>query len=691
MRFYLYLLLSSLLLVGCTPVEHIIKRGDNALAIGEYAEAAGLYKNAYQRLLPKDKERRAQLSLQMGKCYLRYGNTARALGALKNAERYGTTDSTLWLLLGDIAKTNGDYKAAQSYYNTYQQLFPNDSIAAKKLTTTEDAANNYNTASAYTVKVSNIFNSGRTDYCPALFGKDASILYFTTTRRQVKGADLSGVTALKPGDIYFSKKDEKGKWKLPEPLEGGVNTNFDEGACAFNPSGTKMYLTVCREDPQYPRLAEIWESTRSDAAWSKPTQLKLTSDTLSSYAHPAISPNEDFIYFASDMPGGYGGLDIWRASFNSHGTGPVENLGPSINTAGNECFPAFRPNGELYFASDGQSPNFGGLDLYRATEDSIHHSWNVIHLPAPMNSPGNDFGITFEGARNRGFFSSSRATGGRGWDKIYEFSYPDYLLSVKGWVYEQDAYELPAAVVYMIGDDGTNKKLSVLSNGSFEAPVKANTKYLFLATCNGYLNIANTLVPDSSTTEHQYVLQFPLPNMNIPVLVRNVFYQFDKAAITDSSKVALDRLAALLKDNPHITIELSSNCDYRGTDAYNDRLSQQRAENVVHYLISQGIPTARLTPKGYGKKNPKIVSKKLAETYTFLKEGDTLTTAYIMKLPPKEQEICNALNRRTEFRVLRTTYGLFDEKGNFNPSLLKPQEKREEEQTSDSEPAGVLY
>ena len=452
-----------------------------------------------------------------------------------------------------------------------------------------------------------------------------------------------------------------------------------------------MYLTVCREDPQYPRLAEIWESTRSDAAWSKPTQLKLTSDTLSSYAHPAISPNEDFIYFASDMPGGYGGLDIWRASFNSHGTGPVENLGPSINTAGNECFPAFRPNGELYFASDGQSPNFGGLDLYRATEDSIHHSWNVIHLPAPMNSPGNDFGITFEGARNRGFFSSSRATGGRGWDKIYEFSYPDYLLSVKGWVYEQDGYELPAAVVYMIGDDGTNKKLSVLSNGSFEAPVKANTKYLFLATCNGYLNIANTLVPDSSTTEHQYVLQFPLPNMNIPVLVRNVFYQFDKAAITDSSKVALDRLATLLKDNPHITIELSSNCDYRGTDTYNDRLSQQRAENVVHYLISQGIPAARLTPKGYGKKNPKIVSKKLAETYTFLKEGDTLTTAYIMKLPPKEQEICNALNRRTEFRVLRTTYGLFDEKGNFNPSLLKPQEKREEEQTSDSEPVGVLY
>ena len=186
MRFYLYLLLSSLLLVGCTPVEHIIKRGDNALAIGEYAEAAGLYKNAYQRLLPKDKERRAQLSLQMGKCYLRYGNTARALGALKNAERYGTSDSTLWLLLGDIAKTNGDYKAAQSYYNTYQQLFPNDSIATKKLTTTEDAANNYNTASAYTVKISNIFNSGRTDYCPALFGKDASILYFTTTRRQLK-------------------------------------------------------------------------------------------------------------------------------------------------------------------------------------------------------------------------------------------------------------------------------------------------------------------------------------------------------------------------------------------------------------------------------------------------------------------------------------------------------------------------
>ena len=391
----------------------------------------------------------------------------------------------------------------------------------------------------------------------------------------------------------------------------------------------------------------------------------------------AVSPDGRWLYFVSDMPGGEGGLDLWRAVVDGHGVGPVENLGPDVNTAGNEMFPAFRPTGELYFSSDGRG-GMGGLDLYRATEDTVTHRWTVVHLPAPMNSNGDDFGITFEGLHNRGFFSSNRSTGGRGWDKIYSFSYPEVLQTVKGWVYEQDGYELPEALVYMVGSDGTNLKLSVRSDGSFEQPVAPGVDYLMLATCRGYLNVRNSLHVDTLEEEKQYVLQFPLPSISVPVLVRNVFYEFDEATIVETSLPALDRLTTLLKENPNVTIELSAHCDYRGNDDYNERLSQRRAETVVSYLTQHGIQADRLTAKGYGEKQPKVVNKKLTETYPFLHENDTLTEAFILKLAPEQQEVCNALNRRTEFRVLRTTYGLFDERGNLLPGALLPPERKDE-------------
>ena len=238
-------------------------------------------------------------------------------------------------------------------------------------------------------------------------------------------------------------------------------------------------------------------------------------------------------------------------------------------------------------------------------------------------------------------------------------------------MYEQDGYELPEAQVYMVGSDGTNEKVSVLSDGSFEKPLKAGVSYLFLATCRGYMNVRNELRADTAEVEKQHVLQFPLPSISIPVLVRNVFYEFDKATLTDNSCEALDRLVRMLKENPNVTIELAAHCDYRGSADYNLKLSQRRAESVVRYLTEHGIEADRLTPKGYGKESPKIVNKRLTETYPFLHEGDTLTTDYIFKLNAEQQEVCNALNRRTEFRVLRTTYGLFDKDGNIRPEALR--------------------
>lgn len=659
-------------LCACSNAERTTRRADAAMTIGEYQEAASLYRRAYMQTAPRERASRGALAYKMGEAYRSFGNVGRALAAYKNAERFGVADSLVLRKQGDMLRYAGNYKGAEEKYKAYLEKNPEDVLALAGYRSSQKATAIREAGSAYTVKLDKNFSSSRADYCPAFSDRNGSAVYFSSTRNSGTGGQMSGITGTKPGDIYCLKKDEKGHWKSPEAAEGELNSEWDEGAACFTEDGNTMYFTVCRSDPQYPRMAEIWTSTRSDAKWGKPQALKITADTLSSYAHPALSPDGKWLYFVSDMPGGYGGYDLWRASVvGGHGVGAVENLGPEINTPGNEMFPAFRPSGELYFSSDGREPNLGGLDLYRAKEDTLTKHWEVLHLPYPMNSNGDDFGITFEGLHNRGFFSSNRASAGRGWDKIYSFSFPEILLSVKGWVYEQDGYELPEAVVYMVGNDGTNMKIGVNLEGSFEQPLAPGGKYLFLATCKGYLNYRAELTVDSlAQKEHQYVLQFPLPSISIPVLVRGVYYEFDKADLTDNSREALDRLVKVLKENPNITIELSAHCDYRGRAEYNEKLSQRRAESVVRYLTEHGIEAERLTAKGYGESQPKTVSKKMAEKYPFLHENDVLTEEFILKLQPEQQEVCNSLNRRTEFRVLRTTYGLVDSQGNL---VVRPQ------------------
>lgn len=659
-------------LCACSNAERTTRRADAAMTIGEYQEAASLYRRAYMQTAPRERASRGALAYKMGEAYRSYGNVGRALAAYKNAERFGVADSLVLRKQGDMLRYAGNYKGAEEKYKAYLEKNPEDVLALAGYRSSQKATAIREAGSAYTVKLDKNFSSSRADYCPAFSDRNCSAVYFSSTRNSGTGGQMSGITGTKSGDIYCLKKDEKGHWKSPEAAEGELNSEWDEGAACFTEDGNTMYFTVCRSDPQYPRMAEIWTSTRNDAKWGKPQALKITADTLSSYAHPALSPDGKWLYFVSDMPGGYGGYDLWRASVvGGHGIGVVENLGPEINTPGNEMFPAFRPSGELYFSSDGREPNLGGLDLYRAKEDTLTKHWEVAHLPYPMNSNGDDFGITFEGLHNRGFFSSNRASAGRGWDKIYSFSFPEILLSVKGWVYEQDGYELPEAVVYMVGNDGTNMKIGVNLEGSFEQPLAPGGKYLFLATCRGYLNYRAELTVDSlAQKEHQYVLQFPLPSISIPVLVRGVYYEFDKADLTDNSREALDRLVKVLKENPNITIELSAHCDYRGRAEYNERLSQRRAESVVKYLTEHGIEAERLTAKGYGESQPKTVSKKMTEKYPFLHENDVLTEEFILKLKPEQQDVCNSLNRRTEFRVLRTTYGLVDSQGNL---VARPQ------------------
>ena len=666
MRKNLYLIMIgvvSMFLTGC-GADQALKKGDKFYAMGEYFDAANQYKKAYSQTPAKERQQRGQRALKMAECYRRINYTQKAIAAYNNAIRYKQTDSMTYLYLAQQLMKNAQYKEAEKQFQTaLDSMGNNASMELRTLATTglrsaQKAPRWKKEGSDYTIKRENLFNSRRADYSPVLGGEDNDRLFFTSTRNQAKGDELSGITGTKNADIFYSQKDDKGKWQRPEVIDTELNTDWDEGACCLSPDGRTMYLTQCKTDPDYPRFATIVTSQRSDAAWSKATELKMTNDTLSTFAHPAVSPDGQWLYFVSDMPGGMGGYDIWRVRLTTNGVGGVENVGAPINTAGDEKFPTFRPNGDLYFSSDGHE-GLGGLDIYIAKPNS--NGWRIEHPGFPLNSQGDDFGMTFEGMKNQGFFSSNRGDG-KGWDHIYSFYNPEIIQTVKGWVYEQDGYELTQAVVYMVGNDGTNMKLSVKGDGSFTQEIKAGVDYVLLGTCKGFLNHQEHIKVGPVKKSEEYVLQFPLASITAPVLIDNIFYDFDKATLRPESASALDELVVLLKENPNVTIELSAHTDYKGSAEYNKRLSQRRAESVVKYLTEHGIENERLTPVGYGKEMPKMIRKKVAERYPFLKENDVLTEEYVKTLKEDEQEQCNQLNRRTEFRVLRTTYGLFPTK-----------------------------
>lgn len=673
-HFLMAFLAVALMLHSCAA-DNAMRKGEKFLAIGEYHDAAEQFKKAYTKTPTKERQLRGQRALKMAHCYRHISSTQKAISAYRNALRYNVATLDDRLDYARLLLKNGEYKRALTEFELLNDSMPNNVLVRNGLLSAKMAPKWKEQGSDYTVKKMTEFNSRRADYCPVLAGDQWDRLYFSSTRNDALGDELSGITGAKPGDIFFSDKDDKGKWSKPQTIESGLNTEYDEGACCLSPDGSTMYLTQCLSDASYPRFAQIVTAQRSDASWGKTTPLLITNDTLSSYAHPAVSPDGEWLYFVSDMPGGKGGLDIWRMRLTANGPVGVENLGEPINTPGDEMFPTFRPNGDFYFSSDGH-PGFGGLDIFIATvgEDGKYH---LSHPGYPLNSQGDDFGMTFQGQLNQGFFSSNRGDG-RGWDHIYSFYNPEIVQTIRGWIYEQDGYELTAGEARIVGTDGTNLRLGVRGDGSFEYVVKPGVDYIILAMCDGFLNHKEEIHVDSVKESKVYDLQFPLASISAPVLIDNIFYAFDKATLLPESKNALDSLILMLNENPNITIELSAHTDYRGAEDYNKKLSQKRAESVVKYLINHGIAADRLTAVGYGEEKPKTIRRKVAERYPWLKENDVLTEEFILKLKPEQQETANALNRRTEFKVLRTTYNMFDKDGNLKNPPKKPVDKEVE-------------
>ena len=656
---YLFLLLAASFLYSCKSAK--LSDAEEKQRIGEYFEAAAIYRKVYTKTPPAKRDLRGYIAFRMAECNRLINNTPRATSAYMNALRYKYPDSIVNLRLGQMYQKSGRYGESIKYYNDYLLAEPGSVLAFNGVTGSEEAVKWKQAPTRYTVKRMDKFNSRRSEFSPMLYGEKYDQLYFASTRTP-KGAGKdkeetnSAITGQRNNDFFLVKQDENGAWLAPVELEDEVNTEFDEGTPSFSKDGNTMYYTYCAQDPEGPRTSEIYISSRSSAKWGKGTRANIVKDSVTALGHPSISPDGKYLYFVSDAVGGYGGKDLFRARVMGSDFGPMENLGPDINTPGDEMFPYVRDSVTLYFASDGH-PGMGGLDLFKATLDSTG-KWNVENMKAPINSAGDDFGITFAGNKESGFFSSNR-NDVRGYDHLYSFELPVITIFIEGIVSDVDENPIEDATVRIVGRDGLNEKVLAKKDGKYRVELERDIRYVMMASARGYLNQNFELKTGPEEKNETYIVDFFLSPISKPVVIENIFYDFDKATLRPESKKALDEMIKMLNDNPNVTIELGAHTDRKGSEQYNERLAQRRAQSVVDYLIAGGIAQDRLEAKGYGESVPKTINKKMAKNYDFLNEGDVLTEEFIEKLTPEQQEIADQINRRTEFKVLRTNYNLF--------------------------------
>ena len=648
----IYTLVAAALLTSCGGAK--LSVADEQMARGEYYDASRTYRKVYNKLTKKEERKlRGEVAYKMAECHRRLSQSARASAAYQNAVRYGYEDTLLQLHLAESLHAEGRYQQAITAYEEYLKLRPDDKKALNGLAGAKIGAER-GPRTRYVVRQPKLFNSRRADYAPMYYDKSYDRIYYTTTNEKVTGTHRSEINGMKKSDIWTASKNERGEWQRPEPVEGELNSEVEEGIVSFSPDGATMYLTRARREPNANTGVEIYTSQRSDASWSKPVKFEITADTISSYGHPAVSPDGQWLYFASDMPGGQGGKDIWRINLVDK-IGSLENLGEWINTPGDEVFPYVRTDSLLYFASDGH-PGMGGLDLFcaRLTPSG---GWSVTNMGSPINSASDDFGITF-GEGESGFFSSNRGDQ-RGYDHIYSFELPELKILISGWVLDRDEEPVPNAVIRIVGNDGSNQKQVARADGSFSFPLDRGVSYVMLAGAKGYLNSKREFTSDIAEEDAEYGVDFILSSITKPVVIDNIFYDFDRATLRPESKTALDEMAQVLRDNPNVTIEMASHTDRKGTDEYNINLSSRRARSVIDYLISVGISPDRLQSQGYGESRPKKITKKLAREHPQFKEGDVLTEEYILQLSPEDQEVADQINRRTEFQVLSIDYQMY--------------------------------
>lgn len=649
---YLVIFFALLLTLNVSGQKRKAQRAYDAIEAGEYFDAIDLFKDAYSKT--KDRTEKAELTFMVAECYRMTNDPKNAETWFKKiaGKDYARPEATL--RYAESLRKNGKYETSIEVYREYRQMVPSDPRADLGIRSCELALEWMNSPEPYNIEEIKDLNSRGSDFSPVFARDDYGMVYFTSSRDEATGKAEHGATGQNFTDIFESRIDKKEKWSTPVPVEG-ISTEFEEGAPSFSSDFREIYFTRCEAGKRENKGCVIYFSKREGENWGTPVRLDLIADSLVA-AHPAISPDGLSLYFVSQLPDGYGGKDLYvthRENGSSQWMRPV-NLGADINTRGDELFPYVKNDGTLYFASDGHI-GMGGLDLYRAIPQP-DGSWVVENMKYPINTFADDFGISYIGNEERGLFSSTRK--GRGNDEIYSFELPPLKFSVTGLVKdEKSGAAISSAAVQLIASDGNTIRTESGDGGEFRFMLKQNVDYIFLASKQGYLNGKEKETTRGQDKSREYLTTIIMTPIDKPIELPNILYDFGKWDLRPESMVSLDKLVETLNDNPNITIELMSHTDSRDTEEYNIELSQRRAQSVVAYLIEKGISSDRLTAKGYGESSPKIVDEQIAADYGFMKAGFILNEQFINDLPSEEQkEIAHQVNRRTEFRVLRTDY-----------------------------------
>ena len=630
------------------------ERAYGSFEAGEYYQAIDHFKSAYSKTRRSDREDRAELIFMIAESYRLTNDPRNAETWYRQSVRspLSRPESQLWL--AESLKKNGKYQQAIDEFRKYKQIAPSDPKADQGIRSCELAMEWIRNPEAYRIEELRDINSRASDFGPAFARDDFGLLYFTSSRDEATGNKTHGATGQGFTDIFETRLDKKSKWSTPVPV-AVINSEFEEGTPSLSSDYRDLYFTRCEAGKREKKGCIIMYSSRTGEGWSAPVKVDIFSDTLVA-AHPAISADGLNLYFASDIPGGYGGKDIYISTRINQGDpwSAPRNAGPDINTSGDELFPYSRDNGWLYFASDGHI-GMGGLDIFRAVPQP-DGSWVVQNMKSPINSNADDFSITFESGSERGIFSSTRK--GRGNDELYSFEMPPLRFNITGLVKdEKTGAPIAESVVQLIASDGTNLQAETGTGGDFRFELRPDVDYIFLASRRGYLNGKEKETTKGQEKSRDFMVTILLTATDSPIELPNIFYDFGRWDLRPESMVSLDRLVETLNDNPQVTIELMSHTDSRDTEEYNLDLSQKRAQSVVEYLILKGIEPERLSPKGYGESSPKVVDAETNSQYPILKTGTTLTEQFINTLPTEEQkEIAHQINRRTEFRVLRTDY-----------------------------------
>ncbi|NLA23433.1 MAG: OmpA family protein [Bacteroidales bacterium] len=653
--------------------QGLIDKGNDAYDNYMFEIAA----NYYERAMPaiKNNEEKALVSLKLGVCYFEIGKFSQAEACFSrafNLTLYSKIDNPelnkaeVLLKYADALRMSGTYEKAIDIYDMYLQSAPNDYRAINGKESCINAPKWINRPTRY--KVTNVaaFNSSKLDFAPAWASKDFRSIFFTTSRDGTMGNRNNYKSGQKFTDIFEVSQDRKGSWSEPVPVGGEINSEFDEGAAFVSAKGTEVLFTRCEAGKKIDIPCRIFMSTKRGNAWAVPTEITIDGFEGWEVGYPALNKQGNEIIFASNKAGGYGGMDLYKGSFDQKNARVINvmNLGYNINSIGNEVFPNIRDDGRLYFSSDGRG-GMGGLDIFVAEPDGNGFFKEAENMKYPINSSYDDFGIIFKGNIEEGYFSSNRP-GGKGGDDIYSFYLPPLVVKVQGFVKDttdlRKIVRLKDANVSLLDEQSIVGEILSDANGAFQFVLEPNKNYSLKAMVDENY-FANSVAFTTKGVEYDTVIYIDLNLAKIPLIIElpNIEYDLGKATLRPESTVSLDGLVKTLNDNPHITIEMRAHTDYRGSDESNQILSENRAKSCVDYLILKGINPERLFWKGFGESSPKEINENDAERNKFLKVGDVLTEDFINALPNRDQmEAAHQLNRRTEFSVLRKDWNLID-------------------------------